>query len=407
MSSYYTYSGNLGDRNKFTSTVDRKTIKDSLVTKRYFSQLDTEIYFGAEHVDEIVAFDFTVSEPKLPIYGFNSFYANRIVSGRRTIQGTFAINFNSSKDKEGVDIIPGTYYLLNILEKIDDSILKAKYETGDLTLDYESLLFRCEGEDSTGLGIGNNALFSKIFDITLSYGYGKTEGMQTYGSCYQTLVGVQIVDYRQALDTEGNPILDMYSFIAKDIRYIDAVSDGGSDESSSPSEPETKVCTKCNQSPCICSNKDIEPVKASRYVKEELNDVTAKCKDGVTPGYIIDATFNYSKAGSVAGSAYPYILLKLSGLNDQSKEYTDVSMSVYDHKNGINTTLEFDNIKKDGQDIFEFKDSYRDLGISLRNLYMEDEDYVAQCVLDFYATINGKMTKIHHSFSIHRNVLNI
>ena len=397
MSSYYTYGGNLRDRNKFTSTANT-----TFGTKRYFSQLDTEVYFGSKQIDEIVAFDFTVSEPKLPIYGFNSFYANRIISGRRTIQGTFAINFTSTSE------IPGTMYLINLLtNEVEDSILKAKYETGDLTIDYESLLFRCEGEDSTGLGIGNNALFSKMFDITLSYGYGKTEGMQTYGSCYQTLVGVQIVDYRQALDTEGNPILDMYSFIAKDIRYIDAVSDGGGDEDASPSEPETKVCTKCNQSPCICSNKDIEPVKASRYVKEELDDITAKCKDGVTPGYIIDVTFNYSKAGSVAGSAYPYILLKLSGLNDQSKEYTDISMSVYDHKNGINTTLEFDNIKKDGQDIFEFKDSYRDLGISLRNLYMDDEDYVVQCVLDFYATVNGKTTKIHHSFSIHRNVLNI
>ena len=102
MSSYYTYEGNLRDRNKFTSTVNT-----TFGTKRYFSQLDTEVYFGSEQIDEMVAFDFTISEPKLPIYGFNSFYANRIVSGRRQIQGTFAINFT------------GTLYLLNILNKID------------------------------------------------------------------------------------------------------------------------------------------------------------------------------------------------------------------------------------------------------------------------------------------------
>ena len=88
MSSYYTYEGNLRDRNKFTSTVNT-----TFGTKRYFSQLDTEVYFGSEQIDEMVAFDFTISEPKLPIYGFNSFYANRIVSGRRQIQGTFAIKF--------------------------------------------------------------------------------------------------------------------------------------------------------------------------------------------------------------------------------------------------------------------------------------------------------------------------
>ena len=158
MSSYFTYEGNLRDRNKFTSTVNT-----SFGTKRYFSSLDTEVYFGSEQIDEMVAIDFTVSEPKLPIYGFNSFYANRIISGRRTIQGTFAINFTSH------------LYLYNILSKIEDSVLKASYlpSGADATIDYESLLYRCEGEDSTGLGIGNNAVFSKIFDITLSYGYGK------------------------------------------------------------------------------------------------------------------------------------------------------------------------------------------------------------------------------------------
>ena len=143
MSNYFTYEGNLRDRNKYTSTVNT-----SFGTKRYFSSLDTEVYFGSTQIDEMVAIDFTIAEPKLPIYGFNSFFANKIVPGRRTIQGTFAINFT------------GTKYLLNILDNIEDSVL------GDT---YESLVFRCEGEDSTGLGIGNSAIFRKQFDITVSY----------------------------------------------------------------------------------------------------------------------------------------------------------------------------------------------------------------------------------------------
>ena len=98
MPHYYTYDSNLRDRNKFTSTVET-----TFGTKRYFSQLDTEVYFGAVQIDEMVAIDFTIAEPKLPIYGYNSFYPNRIVSGRRTVQGTFAINFTH------------TTYLLNIL----------------------------------------------------------------------------------------------------------------------------------------------------------------------------------------------------------------------------------------------------------------------------------------------------
>lgn len=379
MSSYYTYEGNLRDRNKFTSTVNT-----TFGTKRYFSQLDTEVYFGAEQIDEMVAIDFTVSEPKLPIYGFNSFYANRIVSGRRTIQGTFAINFTS------------TTYLLNIFNKIDDSILKAKYNpTGsDLLLDYESLLYRCEGEDTTGLGIGNNAIFSKIFDITLSYGYGKTEGKQTYNCCWQTLVGVQIVDYRQALDTEGNPILDMYSFIAKDIRYIDA----GSESSSTGSTPETDTEVV---DPEIVPEPGAEekiPIANESVDNQDRKDVYNITQNSNKPGYLVDPKFCYTPPGSVAASAYPYIRLKIKGINDNNTEFTNVRMIISDHLNGINTTLEFKNVKNNGSSIYELKDSTRDLGVDLRKFFTQDpEGYSPECHVSFSTKLNDKETKLDYT----------
>ena len=376
MSSYYTYEGNLRDRNKFTSTVNT-----TFGTKRYFSQLDTEVYFGAEQIDEMVAIDFTISEPKLPIYGFNSFYANRIVSGRRTIQGTFAINFTS------------TTYLLNIFNKIDDSILKAKYNpTGsDLLLDYESLLYRCEGEDTTGLGIGNNAIFSKIFDITLSYGYGKTEGKQTYNCCWQTLVGVQIVDYRQALDTEGNPILDMYSFIAKDIRYIDAGSESSNTETTTPEsdvevvDPETDIEEKI-------------PIANESVDNQDRKDVYNITQNSNKPGYLVDPKFCYTPPGSVAASAYPYIRLKIKGINDNNTEFTNVRMIIFDHLNGINTTLEFKNVKNNGSSIYELKDSTRDLGVDLRKFFTQDpEGYSPECHVSFSTKLNDKETKLDYT----------
>ena len=379
MSSYYTYEGNLRDRNKFTSTVNT-----TFGTKRYFSQLDTEVYFGAEQIDEMVAIDFTISEPKLPIYGFNSFYANRIVSGRRTIQGTFAINFTS------------TTYLLNIFNKIDDSILKAKYNpTGsDLLLDYESLLYRCEGEDTTGLGIGNNAIFSKIFDITLSYGYGKTEGKQTYNCCWQTLVGVQIVDYRQALDTEGNPILDMYSFIAKDIRYIDAESE--SSNTGSTPETDTEVVD-----PEIVPEPGAEekiPIANESVDNQDRKDVYNITQNSNKPGYLVDPKFCYTPPGSVAASAYPYIRLKIKGINDNNTEFTNVRMIISDHLNGINTTLEFKNVKNNGSSIYELKDSTRDLGVDLRKFFTQDpEGYSPECHVSFSTKLNDKETKLDYT----------
>jgi hypothetical protein len=379
MSSYYTYEGNLRDRNKFTSTVNT-----TFGTKRYFSQLDTEVYFGAEQIDEMVAIDFTISEPKLPIYGFNSFYANRIVSGRRTIQGTFAINFTS------------TTYLLNIFNKIDDSILKAKYNpTGsDLLLDYESLLYRCEGEDTTGLGIGNNAIFSKIFDITLSYGYGKTEGKQTYNCCWQTLVGVQIVDYRQALDTEGNPILDMYSFIAKDIRYIDA----GSESSNTGSTPETDTEVVDPEIVLEPGAEEKIPIANESVDNQDRKDVYNITQNSNKPGYLVDPKFCYTPPGSVAASAYPYIRLTIKGINDNNTEFTNVRMIISDHLNGINTTLEFKNVKNNGSSIYELKDSTRDLGVDLRKFFTQDpEGYSPECHVSFSTKLNDKETKLDYT----------
>jgi hypothetical protein len=178
---YYIYGGNLLNREKYTSVVNT-----TYGTRRYFSSIDTDVYFGNTLIDEMVAFDFIIDEKKIPIYGYNNFTPKRIITGQKTIQGSFAINFTQ------------TFNLKLIIDGLDDSIYHNKYEETQ---------FFC-GED-------NQALFGKGFDITLSYGDAKGEG--SYNACTQTLVGCYITSYRQAFDTSGEPILDMYTFTAKDL----------------------------------------------------------------------------------------------------------------------------------------------------------------------------------------------
>lgn len=180
---YYVYGGNLLDREKYTSVVNT-----TYGTKRYFSSIDTEVYFGEKLIDDMVAFDFTIQENKMPLFGYNNFTAKRMITGQKIIQGTFAINFTRTFEL--------VYYFM------DGTIQDSLYSS-----DYEKAQFYCADD--------NRAIFDKIFDITLSYGEGWGEG--SYNSCTQTLMGCQITSYKQAFDTSGEPILDMYTFIAKDL----------------------------------------------------------------------------------------------------------------------------------------------------------------------------------------------
>lgn len=358
---YYVYEGNLRDRNKFVSSVNNSSGSGS----RYFSSLDTEVYFGQKQIHEIVAIDFTISEPKLPIYGYNSFYPNRIVSGRRTVQGTFAINFTN------------TNYLINVLNEIDDSIMKSEYE---------SLVYRCPGEDSTGLGIGNSALFDKQFDITISYGYGKNGEESSpyyYKGCYQTLVGVQIVEYRQALDTEGNPILDMYSFIAKDIHYAQqetASSESASSDSGSTSSKGTNI-----------KNDDIKLtgkwLVANAFDTDAITKLEAHCKDNPNnSGFKITPTFKHSEGRY-------YLSLSIESTNNKTSVFTNVSMRVSDGS-GINSSYTFKNITNGGSMLFELLDSNRNTGALLYKNYKTNKNYRPKCDITFTAKINDKDTKI-------------
>jgi hypothetical protein len=137
----------------------------------------------------MVAFDFVIEERKIPIYGYNNFVPKRIITGQKAIQGSFAINFTRSYDMH--------YILENVAESL--------YAT-----EYEEAQFFCADD--------NKALFDKGFDITISYGDDRDDsGFKSYNSCTQTLVGCHITSYRQAFDTSGEPILDMYTFIAKDL----------------------------------------------------------------------------------------------------------------------------------------------------------------------------------------------
>lgn len=184
---YFTYGVNMSasDRDLITSTTQY-----SGQLKRYFSSLDAEIFIGGERILDIVKLDFSYEEKKMPFYGFNSFWPSRMFVGQKLIQGTFIINFTE----------PG--YIAKLLQKIEAS--KRQDET-------ELIGRSCSLE--------NAPLFGKAFDILVGYGGFNVEGEQSFRNTHQILEGVYVNGYQQILDTSGEPVMEVYSFIAKNLKF--------------------------------------------------------------------------------------------------------------------------------------------------------------------------------------------
>ena len=262
-SPYYIYGKNLRDesqqylngREKYTSVVHTP-----YGVRRYFSSIDTDVYFGDYHVDEMVAFDFTIEERKLPIYGYNNFVPKRMITGQKMIQGSFAINFTR------------TFNLSTILKDVPTSIYANAYDETQ---------FYCSDD--------NAALFGKGFDITISYGDDKGEG--SYNSCNQTLVGVYITSYRQAFDTSGEPILDMYTFVAKDLLSTTSTSETiAPSDSDKDSDNITTPEQYGPESDYLANELDSSEQKALDYYAEHKNDNPKPTCIDIAPVFIANMT---------------------------------------------------------------------------------------------------------------------
>lgn len=172
--------------------------------KRYYSSLDVELYFGNYYIDEITQIQFGVRQSVMPLFGFNSYTFDEVAIGSRIVQGVFAVNFTS----------PG--YLVNLLEELKRDIV-----VGD---NVSNVSKDDEGAEGDNVGsvfgpgrIGRGPLWDTAFDIDIMYGQDTEKSKATH----IILEGVVITDFQQEMGLTGQPIQEFYSFIAKDIRYVD------------------------------------------------------------------------------------------------------------------------------------------------------------------------------------------
>lgn len=222
-----------------------------LVGKRkyssYYSGTDIRIYLGDYWVDEIVELEFGLQEQLAPIFGYASYTADRVARGSRYVQGQFSINFKeagylqtilnslSSKQSGGS---PNMFNLSNFngSEKVPAqknlSVEQVIENFQSLADGYEDAIWGKKSDqaayvqsrktDSFFYGTHQNAANQSLkdygFNIFITYGnaYDPSRGSNSFKTA-QSIIGVQLTGVSTRIDPSGNPVLEVYSFLAKDI----------------------------------------------------------------------------------------------------------------------------------------------------------------------------------------------
>jgi hypothetical protein len=204
----------LGNKALYRDIATKKT-QNGAVQTAYYSSIDAEIYFGDTYVDEVAQIQFQVQQNVMPLIGYNSYTYDELAVGSRIVSGSFAINFTKSR------------YLYDILDALSDSIVsskKAPIKTNESTVqNFDANQLVTNAQSNSSLLASKSPLFAqrhspilnKTFDIVLSYGDSVTT--KSRYSTTVTLAGVQITGCQQQLTFEGEPVMEIYTFIANDM----------------------------------------------------------------------------------------------------------------------------------------------------------------------------------------------
>jgi len=205
--------------------------------REYFSGIDCYVSFNNIPIDEIVAIEFALQEPIIPIYGYASYTYDAVAHGSRLVTGSFTITFKESLyirsaliklASEGVSSANPKKPTSNLNKQELLAWMKGK-SFGDIERLADEYSEKIWGRDSSVVvNKQNNPFFTTAgsdlstygFDIILSYGNELLEIGKTYDEFPGTVKiinGVHITGVSQVVRPSGEPIYEQYSFIAKDL----------------------------------------------------------------------------------------------------------------------------------------------------------------------------------------------
>lgn len=162
--------------------------------RRYFSSTDAVVRFGNVPITEAINIQWCLVEPKMPLYGYNSFVFDEMAIGSRQITGAFVINY----------VTP--FYLYKVQETKDTG--------SDNNIIYDSTT------ESDNPSPGNTQFKYMPQDFDLVVSYGGESNTTAIPSSEIWIEHIHLQDCTQIVGENGEPIFEKYSFIAKDMKYV-------------------------------------------------------------------------------------------------------------------------------------------------------------------------------------------
>lgn len=171
---------------------------------KYYSGIDGEIYIGNKYVDEIYSIDYNITQENMPIFGYNSYLYDEMAVGSRIVSGSFIINFTET----------------NYLGKVLNAIQKRKIIAGsDSKLnEYNHKEPYIDDSMNQSVVASKSPIWDQQFEILVALGE-KEKRFEWQKDHLEIIEGVQLTGRSTRLDAAGNPVQEVYSFVARDIRY--------------------------------------------------------------------------------------------------------------------------------------------------------------------------------------------
>lgn len=221
-------------------------------TADYFSGCNVSLFFGDVLIDEIVALECQVQEQIQPVYGYASYTYDAIAHGSRLVTGSFKINFVQSgylmhvmnelwteKKEEKTSLFAQEIAHLEPSSKNDVTISNmssadfmtkhssTKWENlDDYITAYENLIWNNDYADYIIKPSHDRQYFNSKeaandikFDILINYSPGiLNPGImdQSVTLTLESLNDVHIFSCSKVVDPSGQPIQEVYQFMAND-----------------------------------------------------------------------------------------------------------------------------------------------------------------------------------------------